>query len=113
MTTLQLVVLLPLAAVLGIADPVRAWSVLAGGMIAIIPHLYFAVYAFRYRGATSAVRVARSFYRGEAGKFILTLLGFATLFAFAPQVQGGWVFAGYGCMWLLQLVLVARFARKL
>ena len=58
-------------------DQVVAWSLAAGGLIAIIPQAYFARLAFRWRGAKSARAVARSSYAGEIGKFMLSIAGFA------------------------------------
>lgn len=64
-----------------LVDKVVAFSVLLGGLLVLVPHSYFAVYAFRYRGAKYAQQTKLSFYRGQVGKFVLTLVGFALLFA--------------------------------
>ncbi|NHN38835.1 hypothetical protein G8764_16110 [Pseudomaricurvus alcaniphilus] len=104
----QLLVLMLVGVVLGVIDTRLAWSVVSGGLIAIIPHFYFTVSAFRFQGAAAAAQVTRSFNRGEAGKFVLTLLGFACVFGFLPQLQAGAVFAGFIGMWLLQVWLTAQ-----
>ncbi len=108
---IQCGVLLGMCGVLGFVDPTVAWSVLAGGLVAVIPHLYFAVYAFRYSGARASREIARSFARGEAGKFILTLIGFACVFQGLPGQQPWAVFGGYLLMLVCQWVLVARAVR--
>ena len=60
---------------------VAGYSGFLGGVIAWLPNLYFARKAFRYGGARAARDILKSFYAGEAGKFILTAALFALLFA--------------------------------
>lgn len=63
---------------------VRGWcagySAICGGLIAWLPNLYFALKAFRHSGARAAKEILRSFYAGEAGKFVLTAILFALVF---------------------------------
>lgn len=51
-----------------------------GGLIAILPNLYFALKTFRYFGAQSAVAVTLSLWTGEMGKYILTAALFVLVF---------------------------------
>ena len=85
-------------------DQVVAWSLAAGGLIAIIPQAYFARLAFRWRGAKSARAVARSSYAGEIGKFMLNIAGFAVVFATVRPISGLAVFAGYLAMLAIQII---------
>ena len=85
-------------------DQVVAWSLAAGGLIAIIPQAYFARLAFRWRGAKSARAVARSSYAGEIGKFMLSVAGFAVVFATGRPISGVAVFAGYLAMLAIQII---------
>ncbi len=85
-------------------DQVVAWSLAAGGLIAIIPQAYFARLAFRWRGAKSARAVARSSYAGEIGKFMLSVAGFAVVFATVRPISGLAVFAGYLAMLAIQII---------
>ncbi len=85
-------------------DQVVAWSLAAGGLIAIIPQAYFARLAFRWRGAKSARAVARSSYAGEIGKFMLSIAGFAVVFATVRPISGLAVFAGYLAMLAIQII---------
>jgi ATP synthase protein I len=87
-------------------------SFLLGGTIAIIPHAYFSVYAFRYLGASSTQKITQSFYRGEAGKFILTLVGFSVTFLWFENLNVRDVFISYVLMVLLQLYLTARVIKQ-
>lgn len=98
--TALLVVCLPVLAY----DQVVAWSLAAGGLIAIVPQAYFAQLAFRWRGAKSAKAMARSSYAGEIGKFLLSCAGFAVVFAAVRPISGLSVFAGYIAMLAIQII---------
>ena len=102
-TLAQLAILVPLCLVILALDKVRAYSVLSGGMIAILPQAYFAALAFRWRGARSARAIARSGYAGEVGKFFLSFAGFAAVFAVVRPIDGLAVFAGYLVMLTIQI----------
>ncbi len=103
-TLAQLAVLVPLCLLLLASDGVRAYSVLCGGLIAILPQAWFATLAFRWRGARSARAIARSGYAGEVGKFILSVAGFAAVFATVRPIDGLAVFAGYLAMLVIQII---------
>ena len=102
-TLAQLAALALLCLVLLAFDKVRAYSVLSGGLIAILPQAYFAVLAFRWRGARSARAIARSSYLGETGKYLLSVAGFAVVFASVRPIDGMAVFAGYLSMLAIQI----------
>jgi ATP synthase protein I len=103
-TLAQLALLVPLCLFLLAIDKVVAYSVLGGGLIAIVPQAYFAVLAFRWRGARSARAVARSGYAGEAGKFLLSAVGFALVFAAVRPIDGLAVLVGYLAMLTTQFL---------
>lgn len=103
-TLAQLVILSALAGLLFyLAEPVRAYSWVTGGSVAIVAHTYFAWQVFRYSGARAASQIAKSSYAGAVGKFLLAVAGFALIFALVRPVSGGAVFAGYGVMLMVQL----------
>jgi ATP synthase protein I len=102
-TLAQLAVLVVLCLVLLASDKVRALSVFSGGLIAILPQAYFAVLAFRWRGAKSARAIARSSYVGQAGKFLLSVAGFAAVFIALRPIDAPAVFAGYLLMLVIQI----------
>ncbi|MET0380035.1 MAG: ATP synthase subunit I [Spongiibacteraceae bacterium] len=79
--TLQTGILLVICTGLLWIDTITAYSVLLGGLISIAPNSYFARQVFRYRGAAAARHIARAFYQGETGKFLLTATAFAVVFA--------------------------------
>lgn len=99
----QLVLLVPISLGLLAMDRVIAYSVFSGGMVAIVPQAYFAVLAFRWRGAQSASAIARSSYVGEIGKFVLSIAGFALVFAVVRPIDGPAVFMGYLVMLVTQI----------
>jgi ATP synthase protein I len=102
-TLVQLGVLGPLCLMLLASDEVVAYSVLSGGLIAVLPQAYFATLAFRWRGAKSARAIAHSSYAGEMGKFLLSVAGFAVVFATLRPIDGLAVFAGYLVMLAIQI----------
>ena len=102
-TLAQLFILVLLCLVLLASDKVRAYSVLSGGLIAILPQAYFAALAFRWRGARSARAIARSSYAGQVGKFVLSIAGFAVVFVALRPLDAPAVFAGYVAMLVVQI----------
>jgi ATP synthase protein I len=102
-TLAQIAALVPLCLLLLAFDKVRAYSTLLGGLIAVLPQAWFARLAFRRIGARSARFVARSGYAGEVGKFILSIAGFAVVFAAVRPIDGAAVFVGYLAMLAIQI----------
>lgn len=102
-TLAQLAILVLLCLILLASDKVRAYSVFSGGLIAILPQAYFAVLAFRWRGARSARAIARSSYVGQVGKFFLSVAGFAAVFVALRPIDAPAVFAGYLLMLVIQI----------
>ena len=102
-TLAQLAILVLLCLLLLASDEVRAYSVLSGGLIAILPQAYFAALTFRWRGARSARAIARSSYAGQVGKFLLSVAGFAAVFVALRPIDAPAVFAGYLLMLVIQI----------
>jgi ATP synthase protein I len=103
-TLAQLATLVIMCLPLFAYDQTVAWSLAAGGLVAIVPQAYFALLAFRWRGANSARAIARSSYAGETGKFLLSAAGFAVVFATVRPISGLAVFAGYLAMLMIQII---------
>tara|TARA_R110002111_G_scaffold222619_1_gene284646 strand:- start:241 stop:696 length:456 start_codon:yes stop_codon:yes gene_type:complete len=97
-------------------DAVAAYSVVSGGLIAIVPQAYFAALAFRWQGARSASAIARASYAGEVGKFLLSIAGFALVFAVVRPLNSPAVFTGYLAMLVTQItgswLLLTRHQQK-
>ena len=85
--TQALVSLLIPAIVLFAGGKEAALAALAGGWIAVLANLYFAIQAFRFSGARAARDMVRAFYRGEAGKFVIVMLLFIAAFKLLPGVR--------------------------
>lgn len=83
----QLLVSLGLFPVLQFVGMTVAKSALLGGLCCAIPNAYFVRQAFRYRGARAAKQIAQSFYKGEAGKLLLTLIAFTLAFTLADPLD--------------------------
>jgi ATP synthase protein I len=103
-TAVQLVVLVSSSVLILTFDAVWAYSVLSGGLIAVLPQAYFAARAFRWRGARSAQAIAKSSYAGVVGKFVFSAAGFAAVFALLRPIAGLAVFAGYLAMLMIQII---------
>lgn len=111
-TLTQLAVLLPsLAIVAGLSDSTSVLSFAAGAAVCILPQAWFAVLVFGFRQRRSLHRTSRGAYAAHAGKFLLSAVGFALVFALQRPVSAPAVFAGFGVMWTLQTVGSARLLR--
>jgi len=89
-------------------SPVISYSMLVGGLIYLVPNMYFAVYAFRFRGAQAAQRMLLGFYRGEIGKFLLSCVGFAIVFTFVKPLNVLALFIAYSGLTIIQWLQLAR-----
>ena len=92
-----------------IFDGLHAYSFLAGALASVLPSLYMAWRVFGHAGTRAAKDVVRSFYRGEAGKLVLTALLLMAVFIFIKPLSAGALFAGFGIAilshWLSPLLL--------
>lgn len=105
---LQLGVVVVIATLLWWFNHTVAYSVLFGGLIYIVPNVYFALYAFRYRGARSASLMVNGFYRGEKGKFLLSCIGFAVVFTWVNPLNPAALFITYLSLTVLQWVVLSK-----
>lgn len=55
-------------------------SVVLGGLVCLIPNMYFASNLFKYRGAQAAKQIVSSFYKGEALKIVMSMFLFTIVF---------------------------------
>lgn len=94
------------------SSPMSGLSAGLGAGIAIAGNLYFVLRAFRHAGATSAQQIVQGFYKGEAGKFFITVLLFAVVFARVKSVQIGWLFTGFILEQLVAWVVPLMAARR-
>lgn len=86
-----------------------AKSALVGGVIGIIPNLFFAYKAFKYAGAKSSKLVVESFFSGVKLKMVITALLFVLAFKFLVLIP--LPFFGMFCL-VMALPLVTPFFIK-
>lgn len=93
-------------------DPLSARSAFLGGAICFIPTCWFALRAFRHKGARSANEIVRSIYAGASGKMVLTIVLFGFVFAYVKPINAVAVFAGFAGVsvmnWLIPLIVAQR-----
>lgn len=65
---------------LAIKGTTASFSALLGGLVCILPNLYFVRLLFRYKGARAAKQIVNSFYKGEALKLVFTIALFVLVF---------------------------------
>ncbi len=97
----------------GIGDKRFALSFFLGGIVYILPNLYFVHYAFRYRGAQAASLISSSFVWGEAGKLALCACGFIAVYRLYPNVHHGVLFAGFLSMIVTQWWVASKVVKHL
>ncbi len=92
-----------------------AYAVLVGATISLVASAYFTFKVFRYAGVHQSHQMVRSFYAGEAGKFVITFVMFAVAFksmAILREPQNAFAlllafFIVHISAWLLPLLLSA------
>lgn len=99
-----------------LAGNLTGLSALLGGLIAWLPNTYFALRAFRYRGARAVQKIVRSFYAGAFGKMILTMALFAIVFIKVKPIGALALFVGFAIVqamnWLVPLLVALHERRK-
>lgn len=103
-TVAQLIILLISWAGLSLWDSRVGTSFVLGGLILVVPNAWFALGVFRWRGASVAQQAVKAGYAAEIGKFLLSIAGFALVFATVRPLAAGAVFAGYIAMLVIQIV---------
>jgi ATP synthase protein I len=78
-------------------------SLVSGAFCSLLPQAYFGL---RMQSAArhSAQRAARLGLAAEGGKFLLSAVAFALVFAVLKPTRPGLVFLGFGLLWTVQVV---------
>ena len=84
-----------------------ALSALLGGLAAVLPNSVFAVFAFRFVGASKNQLVYKSFKTGSKLKLILTIVIFVLIYRW-PDVQAGPLFMTFVLAMLGHWVIGAK-----
>ena len=87
-------------------------SALLGGLICLIPNAYLTFRAFSLSGARAAKGIVQEFYKGAAGKFVLTGLGFALAFSQIRSINAVILFSAFivvqAVHWFAPILLKVR-----
>lgn len=93
-----------------------AKSYFIGGLIYLIPNLYFVHYAFRYATKEHYAQAARSIVWGEMGKLGLSCLAFAIVFSSDYVIDEVFIFVGFISViisqWFVALRITNFFQQK-
>ncbi|MGO3345544.1 MAG: ATP synthase subunit I [Marinomonas sp.] len=93
----------------GFTSSLHWYSFVLGASCSIFPSVYMAWRVFGYKGTRPAKDVMRAFYRGEAGKLVLTAVLLSLVFLLIKPLAAGSFFAGFGIAilshWLSPVVL--------
>ncbi|MDP9198082.1 MAG: ATP synthase subunit I [Pseudomonadota bacterium] len=73
----------------------RAVPTLLGGLIGVVPNAFLAARLMSPRAGSSAQRLLRAGWIGEAGKLAITVVMFIVVFATLKPLHPEFVFAGY------------------
>lgn len=91
------------------AGGLYGYSFILGACASLVPSIYMAWRVFGHKGARRTKEVVRSFYRGEAGKLVLTAVLVSLVFIFIKPLSAEMFFAGFGMAilshWLSPFVL--------
>lgn len=98
-----------LAALFFMVDPVLSWSTAAGAAIAILPGALMARGVFSFRKGVAPRECTRAVYRGELGKFLLTVVMFALVFTGPQTISAPVLFPVFLAATAVQWVLAARY----
>ena len=104
---LALVLTGPIVVGLGGLAALSSW--ISGAMCAAVPQAWFAWRMTRAARSSAAV-AARQGLAAEGGKFFLSAVSFALVFAIARPAFPGLVFLGFVILWLVQVISAARLA---
>ena len=84
-------------------------SSISGGLCCALPNAYFVWRTFRFHGARQARQIVSSFYRGAAGKMLLTVACFVVVFTLvkpaAPLALFGAFMAVQAVSWFAPLLV--------
>ena len=89
-------------------DWLTAKSVLIGGLVYLLPSIYFALIALRRRENASAGLILHNMYRGEVGKFLLTSTGFIIAFVVLKPVEIISLFLSFFVLTIIGLFMLSR-----
>jgi len=106
---LTLVVTSPVVVGLGGWPALTSW--VGGALCAALPQAWFG-WRMARAARSSAAAAARQGLAAEGGKFFLSAVSFALVFAIVRPPVPGLVFLGFAILWLVQIISAARIALR-
>lgn len=73
-----------------------AYSFFLGASASVIPSAYMAFRVFGGKQVRPAQEIAKSFYKGETGKLIITAIMMSLIFSLIKPLAAEYFFAGFG-----------------
>ena len=101
-------ILVLVSGICSLYDEAVSQAILLAGACYLLPQAWFAWNVFRYAGAKNAKRVAAAFYRGEAGKFVLSCALFAIVFTLVKPLNALAFFVSYAAMHVIGWVALIK-----
>lgn len=84
---IEMLILIILSLVWLLESRLAGYSAFIGGLIFIIPNVYFAYQVYRYQGARHVRLMVGSLFRAESTKIALTAVSFAAVFTLMEPVH--------------------------
>lgn len=94
-------------------QPETSVSIFIGGLISLVPGLYFSYQAFRYMGARSIEKTVASIFKGEIIKLLLIGCGFGLTFKYLRPIDELAVFVGFLLIHAVGILGAAKIAQEL
>lgn len=91
---------------------VMAYSVLLGGVVYIVPNIYFVRSAFKSEKVETPQSILSRFYVAEAQKFLLTIVMFAICFALIKPLHAVAFFAAYVLIMVVNLAMLVNLSKN-
>lgn len=104
----QILLLLGIVTITAFISWLVAKSILIGGLISLLPSVYFGLMSFRRTNDKSVISILHNMHRGEVGKFILTSAGFAVAFVALKPFDIIALFLSFCMMMLINVVMLNR-----
>lgn len=109
---IQAVIVIIIVLLITIWNKNTALNIFYGAMIFLIPNFYFSWQTFRFIGAGKSRQIARSIYKGQAGKFFLTVSMFAVLFKLIKPEESWIVFVSYAVNNIMHLLITLIIVKR-
>lgn len=92
-------------------DTQAAFSAIIGGLVCVMPNIFFVRKIFKYNGARAAKQIVNGFYKGEALKLIMSIALFVLVFnvlQINPLVFFATYIAAQMVFWFAPLIIVNK-----